>query len=75
MGNFRAATGELGAAEAEVRRMLQISPSWGEGYFDLGGVLLLEGKVQAYSRDAARTDGLEPLRGSGDGVSRDGTAW
>jgi TolB-like protein len=47
LGNLRAASGELGAAEAELRKMLQISPSWGEGHYDLAGVLLLEGKVQA----------------------------
>lgn len=47
LGNLRTATGELGVAEAEVRRMLQVSPFWGEGHFDLGGILLLEGKFQA----------------------------
>jgi tetratricopeptide (TPR) repeat protein len=47
LSNFRAATGELGSAEAEARRMLQISPDWAEGHYDLGEVLLLQGKLQA----------------------------
>jgi TolB-like protein/DNA-binding winged helix-turn-helix (wHTH) protein len=46
LSNFRAANGELGAAEAELRTMLQISPTFGEGHYDLGSVLLLERKRQ-----------------------------
>ncbi|MBV8497162.1 MAG: winged helix-turn-helix domain-containing protein [Gammaproteobacteria bacterium] len=47
LSNFRAATGDLGESEAEARTMLQISPNFGEGHYDLGGVLLLEGNLQA----------------------------
>jgi TolB-like protein/DNA-binding winged helix-turn-helix (wHTH) protein/Flp pilus assembly protein TadD len=46
LSNFRSATGQYHEAEAELRRTLQISPTFGEGHYDLAATLLLQGKYE-----------------------------
>ncbi|MBV8496830.1 MAG: TIR domain-containing protein [Gammaproteobacteria bacterium] len=65
LSNFRGATGRFTEAEAELRRMLQLSPTFAEARFDLGGLLLLQGKLpaalaemQQEQTDASRHEGL-----------------
>jgi TolB-like protein/Flp pilus assembly protein TadD len=47
LSGFQLATGHFREAEASIRRMLQISPDFGEGHYDLGEALLLQGNFQA----------------------------
>lgn len=47
LGNIRYREGRLSEAEAELRRVLELSPTYGEAHFYLGQILLAEGKREA----------------------------
>jgi TolB-like protein/Flp pilus assembly protein TadD len=63
--NVRWVTGRLKEAETEARKALQISPTYSEGHYGLGELLLTDGKLDAAlaemqqeSSDQARNAGL-----------------
>ncbi len=47
LGNIRYREGRLSEAEAELRKVLQLSPTYGEAHFYLAQILLAEGKPEA----------------------------
>jgi tetratricopeptide (TPR) repeat protein len=47
LSNVQIATGRLADGEASVRKMLQISRTYGEAHYDLGQILLLQGNFQS----------------------------
>jgi TolB-like protein/DNA-binding winged helix-turn-helix (wHTH) protein len=47
LGNIRYREGRLSEAEAELRKVLELSPTYGEAHFYLGQILLAEGKREA----------------------------